>query len=90
MGTALIQLKVMPTSPDTNLEELKEKISKKITALEGEVTKFEEQPVAFGLKAIITFIRIDEDKDTSLIEESLKDFEEVSSADIVDYRRAVE
>lgn len=90
MGTALIQLKIMPSGLKVNLEELKKLVTDKISALGGEVTKFEEQDVAFGLKALIAFVRIDEDKDTSLVEDVMKDVEEVSSSDVVDYRRAIE
>lgn len=90
MGVALIKLKIMPESLDVEFESLKEKVKEKISSVGGEVTKFEEEPIAFGLKALITFIRLDEKKDTSLVENAFKDFEGVSSSDIIDYRRAVE
>jgi len=89
MGIALIKLKIMPTSPDADLKALRQITTEKISAVEGEVTKFEEEPIAFGLKALITFIRIDENKDTSLIENALKDVENVSSSEIIDYRREI-
>ncbi len=90
MGVALIQLKIMPSGLEVNLEDLKKIVTEKISTLDGEVTKIEEKDVAFGLKALIVFIRIDEDKDTSLIEDAMKDVEVVSSSDVVDYRRAIE
>jgi elongation factor 1-beta len=90
MGVALIKLKVMPESLDIELEDLKIAVKEKITSVGGEVTKFEEEPIAFGLKALITFVRLDEKKDTSLVENALKDVSGVSSSDIIDYRRAVE
>jgi len=90
MGTALIQLKIMPTGLETVLEDLKTKVIKSIELVGGEVSKFEEEPVAFGLKALIAFIRLDESKDTSLVENALSDTEGVSSTDIIDMRRAVE
>ncbi len=90
MGVALIKLKIMPESLDVEFEALKEKVTAKITAVGGEVTKFEEEPIAFGLKALIAYIRLSEDKDTSLVENALKDVEGISSSDIIDYRRAVE
>jgi elongation factor 1-beta len=90
MGVALIKLKIMPESLDIELEELKEKVTAKITEVGGEVTKYEEEPIAFGLKALITFIRLPESKDTSVVEEAMKNVEGVSSSDIIDYRRAVE
>ena len=87
MGMALIKLKIMPDSPDADLEVLKNKATEKIKSIEGQITHFEEQPIAFGLVALIAFIRIDEHKDTSLIENLLKDEEHISSTDIIDYRR---
>lgn len=90
MGVALIKLKIMPTGLDVDLEELKTTVTTKITGVGGEVTKFEEEPIAFGLKALIAYTRLSEDKDTSVVEEALKDVEGVSSSDIIDYRRAVE
>lgn len=86
---ALIKLKIMPTSPDVDLDQIKEKIRAKITQEQGEVRRFEEEPIAFGLKAIIAFIQIDEQIDTSKIEDAPKDIENVSSSEIVDYRRAL-
>ncbi len=89
MGTALVQLKIMPESPNTNLEELKEKAKNKISEIQGEITNFEEQDIAFGLKALIAFIRLDETIDTSKIEDSVNEIPEVSSVDIIDHRRAL-
>lgn len=90
MGVALMQLKIMPTGLDVDLETLRTIVTEKIEAVGGEVSKFEEQPVAFGLKALIAFTRLDESKDSSLIETALDGVEEVSSSDVVDMRRAVE
>jgi elongation factor 1-beta len=90
MGVALIKLKIMPESLDIELDDLKVKVKEKITSVGGEVTKFEEEPIAFGLKALIAFIRLDEKKDTSVVENVMKEVEGVSSSDIIDYRRAVE
>ena len=89
MGIALIKLKIMPTSPDVDFEKLKSLTKEKISAAGGEITKFEEEPIAFGLKALITFIRIDEHIDTIKIEDALKGAENVSSSEIIDYRREI-
>jgi elongation factor 1-beta len=89
MGIALFQIKVMPESPEFNLEEIKNKAEKNISNLTGKITGFEERPIAFGLKALIVSIRISEDIDGNKIEEALKSIEGVSSIDIIDYRRAI-
>lgn len=87
MGTALLKIKIMPESPDTDLEAIKEKAK---TISDIEITKFEEEPIAFGLKALIAFVRVNEDKGTDFIEKAFSEFEGVKSAEIADYRRAIE
>ena len=90
MGTALFQIKVMPESPEIDLELIKEKIKENIQALDGKVANFEEQPVAFGLKALIVSLSINESVDSTKIEDAISQVEHVSSIDIIDYRRALE
>lgn len=88
MGTALVKIKIMPESPSVNLEAIKkeaEKIIKKNTAMK---INFEEEPIAFGLKAIIVQFAIDESIALEPIEEKLKAIKNVSSTDLIDFRRA--
>jgi elongation factor 1-beta len=88
MAIAALIIRIMPESPDTNLEGIK--TSAKIL-MEKEGAKnisFEEQPVAFGLKAIMMKMAWPEEKDTSIIENSLAKIPNVSSVQITDYRRA--
>lgn len=89
MGTALFKIKLMPESPEVNFESLKEKTTQIISELQGDLTGFEEQPIAFGLKALIIGLRISEDIESSEIEEKLGKVEGVSSVQIIDYRRAI-
>ena len=79
----------MPESPDTNLKELEEKGTEKLKELNGIINKIEEEPIAFGLKAINITIARDEEKDTEIIETELEKIEGVSSAKIIDCRRAI-
>lgn len=88
MGIALIKIKIMPVSPETNLEEIKQKAEEVISKNKGENCSFEEQPIAFGLKAVIVGFEIDESLPLEPIEESLKNIENVNSAEIIDMRRA--
>ena len=78
----------MPTSPEVNLEEIKEKAEKVIEDNKGTNPKFEEEPIAFGLKAVIANFAIDEDKPLEPIEEGLEKIENVNSVQVVDMRRA--
>jgi len=88
MGIALIKIKLMPISPDVNLEELKEKAKEIIESSNGMRTSFEEQPIAFGLKAVIAGFDLDEENELEPIEEALRKIENVNSAEVTDMRRA--
>lgn len=88
MGIALITLKLMPSSLDVDLEELKEKAKEIIENKQGQKTRFEEEPIAFGLKAVLVFFEIDEEQELEPIEEELKKIENVQSVQVTDMRRA--
>ncbi len=88
MGTALITIKLMPVSPDVNLEEIKEKAKALLEEKQGKNARFEEQPIAFGLKAVIVYFDIDESIDLDPIEEELGKIENVNSSQVTDMRRA--
>ena len=88
MAIAAVIVRIMPSSPETNLQEI-EDIAKSAMEKEGAMNiSFEEQPIAFGLKAIMMKMAWKEEKDTSIIEDALAKIENVSSVQIVDYRRA--
>lgn len=90
MGTALIKLKVMPSSPDTNLEEIKNKAKELIENNNGKNIGFEEEAIAFGLKAIIISFAIDESQELDPIEEAIKQIPNTNSVQLIDMRRALE
>ena len=88
MGTTLVKIKIMPTSPDVDLEEIKESAKKVVESNKGKNISFEEEPIAFGLKAVIVGFGIDENDELEPIENSLREMENVSSAEVSDMRRA--
>jgi len=88
MGIALITLKIMPSSPEANLEEIKTRAKEVIEKSEGKIGEFKEEPIAFGLKAVIVNFELDESKELEEIEESLKNIENVNSTQVTDMRRA--
>ena len=47
MGIALITIKLMPSSPEVNLEEIKEKAKEVVEKGQGKNPRFEEEPIAF-------------------------------------------
>ena len=88
MGTALVIMKIMPTSPEVDLEALQEKVKQITIENKGEKPFTKTEPIAFGLNAIILNFSIDESNEIDPIENSLKELEEVNSAEITDFRRA--
>jgi len=89
MGIMAVTIKIMPESPETDLEKIKETIKKSLEENEGKNAEFEEEPVAFGLKAVIVKFWWPEDKEFEEFENSLKEIEGVSSTETIDLRRAV-
>ena len=89
MATAAVKLKILPESPDTDLEEIKKHGKTKIESHKGVLSSYIEEPIAFGLKALIAVIAWPEEKDTELIEQCFLGIPGVSSVDIIDYRRAL-
>lgn len=87
MGTAGIKIKIMPSSTEADLKKIEEKAKIIIEEKGGKNCGFEEQPIAFGLKALIAFFELSEDTEPGEIEEILKNIEEVNSSQIIDMRR---
>jgi translation elongation factor aEF-1 beta len=87
-GIVAVIVKIMPSAPDTNLEEIKASARSKMESKGAQNISFEENPVAFGLKAIMLKMAWPEEKGTDLIENALQEIENVSSVNIEDYRRA--
>ena len=89
MGYVNLKIKLMPSAPDTNLEEIKDTAKRLIEENEGKGVRFEEEPIAFGLKAIIIYFTWPEEKELDTIENSLENIENVVSKQVLDMRRAI-
>ena len=89
MANVVITIKIMPTSPDVDLEAIKEKAKEKLSAFNAHIGSVEEEPIAFGLKAIKIIFLVPETQNPDVIEDSLKEIENVESVEIIDVRRAV-
>ena len=90
MSTAAIQFKIMPENLDVDLEKLKEQIKSKVESFNsGVFNEAEEEPIAFGLKALIITFALSEDEEVDSVENAIKEIEGVSSVELIDYRRAV-
>ncbi len=87
MSIVAVIVKIMPESPQVDLKKI---VSKAKTNLEKENAKnisFQEENIAFGLKALKIKFAWPEEKDTSIIEKALEKIKGVSSVSIEDYRR---
>ena len=81
-----VKLKIMPSSPDEDLEEIKEKAKSYLEEKGAMNLSFKEEDIAFGLKAVIATFAWPESYDTDILD-NLK-AKGVSSVEIIDYRRA--
>jgi elongation factor 1-beta len=91
MANAVVTMKIMPESPEINLDELEKKVREKILDFAGEGDmKVTVEPVAFGLKSLTIIFVMDEAKgSTEPLEKEVESIEGVSSQEITDVRRAV-
>ena len=86
-GIAGIKIKIMPLSPDVNLEEIKNKAKAIVEEKGGKNREYEEEPIAFGLKAIIAFFEWPEEKGLQEIEDAFEKIKNVNSVQIIDMRK---
>ena len=87
-GIVAVIVKIMPESPETDLEKIKVETETKLKEDGAQNISFEIKEVAFGLKAVMVKFAWDEDKEGAIYEEKLAGIEGVSSAVTADYRRA--
>ncbi len=88
MGIAGVKIRIMPTSPEVDLERLKKTATVIIERMGGKNLKFEEEPIAFGLRAIIAFFAWPEELELDSLERFLNKIDQVSSVQTIDMRRA--
>lgn len=79
--------KLMPSSPDADLEKIKESAKNIVESLGGTNKEYSEEPIAFGLKSITVFFFYPDDKDIEGLEEEFASIENVNSAQLIDMRK---
>jgi len=91
MAKAVITIKIMPESPEIDLNAIEQKVKEEITSFAGETeTKTEIEPVAFGLKSLnITFVSEESKGSPDPLAEKVQSLEGIKSAEITDVRRAI-
>jgi len=89
MAKVLVSMKIFPTGTEIDLNQLKQAIEKNLPK-DTSIYGFGEEPIAFGLKALIAHILLPEEKSGSLeeVENNLRNTEGVSQIEIYMVRRA--
>jgi elongation factor 1-beta len=81
MGSVAVIARVMPESPDVDLEKLKAALKKKLPGIQD----IREEPIGFGLKAIkLAAVINDAGGETDAIERSLSEVDGVERAEIIE------
>jgi elongation factor 1-beta len=76
MGTIIVTYKVFPEDIVENFDSMKKQIEEK-TPKDSTVSGYGEEPVAFGLKALLVQVRFPEDK-TGLVDEFETELSKIS------------
>jgi elongation factor 1-beta len=81
MGRVAVIARVMPESPDVDLEKLKAALKKKLPGIQD----IREEPIGFGLKALkLAAVVNDTGGETDAIEQSLSEVAGVERAEIIE------
>ena len=88
MAKILISYKILPTEVTVDLERLKQKITERLPKYSS-VYRFVEEPIAYGLTALIAHIVIPEDKPGGLdeLEGALQKISEISQIETLTVHR---
>jgi len=88
LARVVVSLKIFPADVDVNLETLKEKIRGSLPGY-ASIYEFEEEPIAFGLVALIVHIVLPENQAGGLdeIERIIRNIGDVSDIQTIMVRR---
>ncbi len=91
MANVVVTLRIMPNSPDADLQELEKRAKEEIIKFcSSKEFKTEIQPVAFGLKALnIIFVMDESIGSTESLENKIVHIDDVESVEVTDVRRAI-
>ena len=86
MGDVAVTLKVMPESPEVDLESLKEQIKDAVG--EKEFERIEEEPIGFGLIALnVTIVVDDGEGGSEPAEQAIAALEDVATVEVTHMTR---
>lgn len=90
MANLIATLRVLPESPEIDLDVLEESI-RDVVPSHMEMYKVEREPIAFGIIALnVMILTTDDEKgDITPLEESIQGIDEVSQVEVTDVRRTL-
>ena len=77
MGNVAISMRVMPESPEVDLEKIKREISKKVKIQDSKI-----EPIAFGLKALRLMVIIPDAAGADSLEKEIRSIKGVGEVEI--------
>jgi elongation factor 1-beta len=81
MGSVAVILRVMPESPEINIEDLKKALKAKLPSIQ----EMKEEPIGFGLKALkVLAVVNDAGGETDAVEKALNEVAGVERAEIIE------
>ena len=90
MAQVVVTLKIMPKSPEVDFTPIEAEVRQRIQEFSGIVARVEQEPVAFGLKALKILFTMDEDKgSTENLENGIAGIAGVNSVMVTDVRRTM-
>lgn len=90
MASVIVKMKIMPSSADIDLTELRHQIMEEIDSVGAHMGAMVSVPVAFGLKALELTYSVDESSgDTEVLEEKLKEIDGIQSVSVESVSRAL-
>ena len=87
-GTVALKMKILPTGLEINLKDIEKHARHALESLKAKNLSFLEEPIAFGLKALIISCAWPEETSVDEAENKLNAIKGVSSSEVIDYRRA--
>lgn len=84
MAQVIASIKIFPSEATVNLGELKRKVEQSLPS-NTSVHRYEEEPIAFGISALIAHILMPEDESGKMeqIEDSIKSISDVGEIQVV-------
>ena len=88
MGQVVASIRILPSDAEVNLEKVKQAVESQLPS-GVRIHKFEEEPIAFGLKALIAHVVLPETEEGKMeeVEEAVKKAEGVGEVEVLMVRR---